>query len=739
MKLYRYNLLILPTIPINSYNSATFCPNEISCYYSYSLSFTITMDDQETNDECNENEIKIEYETRPTVIQETNDFFLKPTLIKSVKKKQCQNDSAKESDNGSLCAEEANPLCKEENSKQKVEKSPSQKIAEKEIPIPYKEPSWSGLPHCHYEFEVIKNGVVIEKIPFQKPYLVVGRLSNCDIILEHPSISRFHCVIQYRREGTEKEAKGVYAYDLESTHGTFQNKYRLLPKAFNRLRVGHMLKFGGSSRLFILQGPDEDKEPESDLTVTELKAQAQEKKLELQKIKTHGNGDNSVVNEETSEGIDWGMGEDAVEEEDEESSVSNPFASNEDLFLNDPKKTLRGWYEREGFELPDYQVEETRPGTFKAKLELPVSNSNGKSITCVIEHKGKKKEAVIQCALEACRILDRQGLLRQAVHEGHEKKRKNWSENDYYDSDEDEFLDRTGDIERKREQRRKELEASKGVVEVETYDSLYDEVVSTLEKLETDLKKSEGHKYEENDLKADSDDLDSYMLHLSSELPDKHKRAAWKIEVIKLSKEEWKLRKLVNVARPLGVPEIPERKSLYSESKKNIFMQSSINNKRKVTPVQKIHQAFLEEEEDMRPKLRKVDCSAPDDDDVAPIPYAKPQRVLSKYEQMISNRNGSSNGGTKSEEKNVASSMSCADQSEATGDKIISDANVESIDRTNETQIKENRLEIPEDNKIDEDNSSQNTRILGPMLPENSTDSVEFFLNHLQNFRRRKN
>jgi hypothetical protein len=63
-------------------------------------------------------------------------------------------------------------------------------------------------------------------------------------------------------------------------------------------------------------------------------------------------------------------------------------------------------------------------------------------------------------------------MFADCVHaEAHQVKKRDWEAADYYSSDEDIYLDRTGSIELKRKQRMKRLkkeENSKG----ETYDSL---------------------------------------------------------------------------------------------------------------------------------------------------------------------------------------------------------------------------------------------------------------------------
>ena len=143
-------------------------------------------------------------------------------------------------------------------------------------PLPYTVPHWSGDPGGQpFSLSVIKNGRIIEEIDIsQKPYVVFGRLPSCDVQFEHPSVSRYHAVLQYlphrnHGDGEEEGDKahshstlfsgsvpqeaGHYVYDLGSTHGTTLNKTKINPRCYCRVRVGQMIKFGGSSRLFLLE------------------------------------------------------------------------------------------------------------------------------------------------------------------------------------------------------------------------------------------------------------------------------------------------------------------------------------------------------------------------------------------------------------------------------------------------------------------------------------------------------
>jgi pSer/pThr/pTyr-binding forkhead associated (FHA) protein len=243
---------------------------------------------------------------------------------------------------------------------------------EKELSLFYKEPLWSGRPQENYKLEVLKSGIILETVNLsQRNYYIIGRLPICDISMAHPTISRYHAILQFRIVQDEKNKKGMYVYDLESTHGTFLNGNRIKPKHYVLIKHSDILYFGYSQRKFIMQAPLDSQTGELEFSVTELKERRlklkQTEKSKKPQILEERENEQLKRQVDLSEGINWGMSEDADEETD---LTENPYAQtcNEELFLDDPKKSLRGWFEREGYNL-EYCIEDKGIGKFLCYVE----------------------------------------------------------------------------------------------------------------------------------------------------------------------------------------------------------------------------------------------------------------------------------------------------------------------------------------------------------------------------------
>ncbi|XP_051037779.1 kanadaptin [Phodopus roborovskii] len=434
---------------------------------------------------------------------------------------------------------------------------------------PYQEPSWGSPATAPYSLETLKGGTILGTRTLKgTSCCLFGRLASCDVCLEHPSVSRYHAVLQHRGSDPDGESdghgQGFYLYDLGSTHGTFLNKTRIPPRTYCRVHVGHVFRFGGSTRLFILQGPEEDREAESELTVTQLKELRKQQQMLLEK-KMLGEDSDEEEETDTTEGkrntsgqdeemgCTWGMGEDAVEDEAEENPIALEFQQDREAFyIKDPKKALQGFFDREGEDL-EYEFDEQGHSTWLCRVRLPVDDSTGKQLVAEAIHSGKKKEAMIQCSLEACRILDTLGLLRQEAV-SRKRKAKNWEDEDFYDSDDDTFLDRTGLVEKKRLNRMKK--AGKIDEKPETFESL----VAKLNDAERELSEiSERLKASSKALSESSsqDSLDAFMSEMKSgSTLDGVSRKKLHLRTFELRKEQQRLKGLIKLVKPAEIPEL---------------------------------------------------------------------------------------------------------------------------------------------------------------------------------------
>lgn len=78
----------------------------------------------------------------------------------------------------------------------------------------------------------MKNGQIVEtREVSNRGSFTFGRAPGSDFVLEHPSASRLHAVLQYR--GADGQA---FLYDAGSAHGTFLNKKQIAPKTHVPIR-----------------------------------------------------------------------------------------------------------------------------------------------------------------------------------------------------------------------------------------------------------------------------------------------------------------------------------------------------------------------------------------------------------------------------------------------------------------------------------------------------------------------
>lgn len=129
------------------------------------------------------------------------------------------------------------------------------------VVIKYSEPPEARKPiKTRWRLYPFKDGEALEVmyIHRQSAYLLGRERKIADIPIDHPSCSKQHAVIQYRLVPYEKPngMKGrrirPYLLDLESANGTLVNGKKIEPKRYVELFEKDVLKFGFSSREYVL-------------------------------------------------------------------------------------------------------------------------------------------------------------------------------------------------------------------------------------------------------------------------------------------------------------------------------------------------------------------------------------------------------------------------------------------------------------------------------------------------------
>lgn len=197
----------------------------------------------------------------------------------------------------------------------------------------------------------------------------------------------------------------------------------------------------------------------------------------------------------------------------------------------------------------------------------------------------KRKEIIQECILEACRILDEHGVLREGTAASSlntprvkQIKQQLLEENDFYEEDEDTFYDRTGDLERKRLKRMEwsgHLNTEQPVENFETLctklSNLYQERVDLEHKLEAAKEMEENAAKNAAKSDKDIDEIDLYIRQLKQgEKLNLKVKWQWKKRLLEIENEERPFLKLLKVCKPKEFNIQAWRQKICDEAKQNL-------------------------------------------------------------------------------------------------------------------------------------------------------------------------
>mmetsp|Transcript_11781 Transcript_11781/g.15298 ORF Transcript_11781/g.15298 Transcript_11781/m.15298 type:complete len:148 (-) Transcript_11781:90-533(-) len=133
----------------------------------------------------------------------------------------------------------------------------------KGILLKWSEPPDAHMPKKRWRIYVFKNDEILDTLHIhrQSAYLVGREEKIADILVEHPSCSKQHAVIQFRVKTTYPENAGAlakpkrtvepYLMDLGSTNGTFLNQRRIDESKYLEIGNKDVVKFGESTREYV--------------------------------------------------------------------------------------------------------------------------------------------------------------------------------------------------------------------------------------------------------------------------------------------------------------------------------------------------------------------------------------------------------------------------------------------------------------------------------------------------------